>query len=55
MLQNKKSKPQVWCQRREERPLAARIDASWSVDFMCDGIFRRAQDPAINDSRKLFP
>ena len=41
MLRNKKPKRHVSCQRRVERPVAAGVYESWSIDFMsdelCDG------------------
>ena len=36
MLRNKKPKRHVSRQRREERPVAAGVDESWSMDFMSD-------------------
>ena len=39
MLRNKKPKRHVSRQRREERPVAAGIDDSWSMDFMSDKLF----------------
>ena len=39
MLRNKKPKRHVSCQRREERPTAAGMDDSWSMDFMSDELF----------------
>ena len=39
MLRNKKPKRHVWCQRRVERPVAAGVDESWSMDFMSDELF----------------
>ena len=39
MLDNKKPKRQVSCQRRVERPVAAGIDESWSMYFMNDEPF----------------
>ena len=38
MLRNK-TKRHVSCQRRIERPVAARTDESWSMDFMGDELF----------------
>ena len=34
MLRTKKPKRHVSCQRRMERPAAAGVDESWSMDFM---------------------
>ncbi len=39
MLRNKKPKRHVSCQRRVERPVAAGIDESWSMDFMSDELY----------------
>ena len=39
MLRNKKPKRHVSCQRRMERPVAAEVDESWSMDFMSDELF----------------
>ena len=39
MLRTKKPKRHVSCQRRDERPVAAGIDDSWSTDFMSDELF----------------
>ena len=39
MLRTKKPKRHVSCQRRTERPVAAGIDDSWSMDFMSDKPF----------------
>ena len=39
MLRTKKPKGHVSCQRRTERPVAAGVDESWSMDFMRDELF----------------
>ena len=39
MLRNKKPKRHVSCQRRMERPVAAGVDESWSMNFMSDELF----------------
>ena len=39
MLRTKKPKRHVSCQRRMERPPAAGVDESWSMDFMSDELF----------------
>ena len=39
MLRNKKPKRHVSCQKRTERPAAAGVDESWSMDFMSDELF----------------
>ena len=39
MLRTKKPKGHVSCQRLEERPVAAGMDESWSMDFMSDELF----------------
>ena len=39
MLRIKKPKRHVCCQRRTERPVAAGVDESWSMDFMSDELF----------------
>ena len=38
-LRTKKPKRHVSCQRRVERPAAAEVDESWSMDFMSDELF----------------
>ena len=43
MLDNKKPKRHLSCQRRVERPVAAGIDESWSMDFMNDELFDRCR------------
>ena len=39
MLRTEKPKRHVSCQRRTERPVAAGVDESWSMDFMSDELF----------------
>ena len=39
MLRKKKPKRHVSCRKREERPVAAGVDESWSMDFMSDELF----------------
>lgn len=39
MLRSKKPRRHVSCQRRMERPVAAAVDESWSMDFMSDELF----------------
>ncbi len=50
MLRNMKPKRHVSCQRREERPVAARVDESWSLDFMSDELFDGRRIRLLNDS-----
>ena len=52
MLRNKKPKRHVSCQRRMERPVAAGVDESWSMDFMSDELYdgRRIQLLTIVDN-----
>lgn len=39
MLRKKMPKRHVSCRKREERPMAAGVDESWSMDFMSDELF----------------
>ena len=39
MLRTKKPKRHVSCRKRMERPVAAGVDESWSMDFMSDELF----------------
>ena len=39
MLRTKRPKRHVSYQRRMERPVAAGVDESWSMDFMSDELF----------------
>ena len=39
MLRTNKPKRHASCQRRTERPVAAGVDESWSMDFMSDELF----------------
>ncbi len=39
MLRTKKPKRHVTCRKRMERPVAAEVDESWSMDFMSDDLF----------------
>ena len=39
MLRTKRPRRHVSCQRRMERPAAAVVDESWSMDFMSDELF----------------
>ena len=50
MLRTKKPKRHVSCQKHMERPAAAGVDESWSMDFMSDELFDGRRIPALDDS-----